>query len=95
MITIPLAVIIERHDKEVASFQCFQSCITVLLAGDGIAERTMQLIEHRGLEQEVPDTIGLTLQNLFDQIVHDLAVVAGEGPDEAGNILVALHGKRG
>ena len=38
---------------------------------------------------------GLTLQDLFDQIVHDVAVVSGECPDEPGNILLALHGERG
>ena len=34
---------------------------------------------------------GLTLQDLFDQIVHDVAVVSGECLDESGNVLVALH----
>ena len=38
---------------------------------------------------------GLSLQDLVDQIVHDVAVVAGERLNEPGNILAALHGQRG
>src|ERR687886_2041210 len=37
----------------------------------------------------------LTLEDLVDQTVHDVAVVAGEGPDQPRHILVALPGQRG
>jgi len=38
---------------------------------------------------------GTTLQNFIDQIVHDVMVVSSECPDELGNVVVTLHGKRG
>ncbi len=31
------------------------------------------------------------LQDLFDEIVHDVAVVSGESSDESGNILLTLQ----
>ena len=37
----------------------------------------------------------LTLQNLFDQIVDNVAVVAGERLSEARNIPAALNRERG
>ena len=95
VIAIPVALVIQRHDKEVASLQGLQAHAAPRLAGDGIAQRAIQPVENGGLEQEAADRFGLTLQDLFDQIVHDVPVVSSECPDEPGNILVALHGERG
>ena len=36
----------------------------------------------------------LTLQDLFDQVVDDVAVVPGEAGDEAGDVVSALHRER-
>jgi hypothetical protein len=95
VIAIPVTPIIQRDDKEVTALQGLQPRLASLLAGDGIAQWTMQAVENSGLEQEVADRAGLPLQDLFDQIVHDISVVAGEGPDELGSILPAPQGKRG
>ena len=65
------------------------------MTGDGIAQRAGHAVEDGGLEEEVADGFGLTLQDLFDEIVHDVPVVARERPDETGNVLVALHRERG
>ena len=37
---------------------------------------------------------GLALQNLFDQIVHDVPVVSSESPYEPGNVLSPPHRER-
>src|SRR6266567_6918380 len=50
VIAIPVALVIERNDKEVASLQGLQPLAAFLLAGDGIAERAMQPVENGGLE---------------------------------------------
>ena len=94
VIAVPVALVIQRNDKEVASLQGFQSRVAFLFTGDGITQRAIQPIENGGLEQESADRFGLTLQNLFDQIVHDVPVVSSEFSNEPGNVLVALHGKR-
>ena len=38
--------------------------------------------------------VGLTLQDLFDQVVDDVAVVPGEARDEAGDVVPSLHRER-
>ena len=38
--------------------------------------------------------LGLTLQDLLDQVVDDVAVVPGEARDEAGDVVAALHRER-
>ena len=81
--------------KKLPRCKASNCALAVLLAGDGIAQRAIQAVENGGLEQEAADRFGLALQDLFDQIVHDVAVVSGECLDEPGNILVSLHRQRG
>ncbi len=50
VIAIPVAVVIQRHDKEVAALQSRQPRGAFLLAGDGIAERATQPVENGGLK---------------------------------------------
>jgi len=50
VIAIPVAPVIERNDKEVASLQGLQPRVAFLLAGDGIAQRATQPVENGGLE---------------------------------------------
>ena len=38
--------------------------------------------------------VGLALQDLLDQVVDDVAVVAGEAGDEAGDVVAPLHRER-
>ena len=78
VIAIPVALVIQRNDKEVAALQGFQSRVAFLLTGDGITQRAAQPVENGGLQQEAADRFRLTLQNLFDQIVQDETVAAGE-----------------
>ena len=95
MIAIPVALIIQRHDKEVAALQGIQqrlpSCWPVTASHSGPLKRSRMAVWSKKLRTR----FGLTLQDLVDQIVHDVAVVAGESPDEPGNVLVALHRERG
>ena len=50
VIAIPVALVIQRHDKEVAALQGLQQRAAFLLAGDGIAQRATQPVENGGLE---------------------------------------------
>jgi hypothetical protein len=56
-----------------------------------IAEWAIQSIQNRRLEQEVAHPFGLTLEHLFDEIVHDIAIVASEGADELANVSAPAH----
>ena len=50
VIAIPLALVIQRNDKEVASLEGLQERVSLLLAGNGIAQRAVQPLENGGLE---------------------------------------------
>ena len=95
VISIPVALVIQWDDKQVASFQDLQHLSTVVSARDGIAKGTVEPFENRGLHQEAPDTFGLTMQDLLHQVVRDVPVIAGESRYEPRNVLYALHGERG
>ena len=94
VVAIPLAAVVERDQEQVAALQRLQHGLAAVLAGDGIAQRAAQPVQDGGLQQEVPDLVGLALQHLLDQVVDDVAVVAGEAGDEAGDVVAPLHRQR-
>ena len=95
MVAIPLAPVVQRHDKEVATIERLQPRAAVLLAGHGITQRAVEAVENGGLKEETAHGFGLALKHLFDQIVKNVAVVARESTDEGGDILMALEGEGG
>ena len=50
----------------------------------------MQSVENRGLEEKAAERCGLSLQYLFDQIVHNVAMIPCKGLDKAAYILLIL-----
>ena len=94
VIAIPAAAVVERDEEQVPSIEGLEHGLAVVLAGDGIAQRAGHAGQDRGLQQEAPDTLGLTLQDLLDQVVDDVAVVPGEARDEAGDVVSTLHRER-
>ena len=85
----------QEQTADPRALQGLQAGLAPRLASDGLAQRTIQALEDGCLEQEGAHMLGLALQNLFNQVIHDIAVIAGEGLDEPGNIVLTLHRKRG
>src|SRR5918998_351009 len=50
VVAIPVAPVIQRNDEEIAPLQGLQPSVAFFLASDGIAQRTTQPLENRGLE---------------------------------------------
>ena len=72
------------------------SCPDVGVADqNGITKRAAQAIQDGRAQQESLDAFGLLFQDFFDQVVQHEMVAAGEGFDEAGGVLMSLHGKCG
>ena len=64
VITIPMPLIIQRDDKEIHLFQGFQHRLPIDRLGcirvdDGLAQRSAQAIQDRGLQQEGAHLLGL------------------------------------
>src|SRR5918999_2811935 len=95
MVAIPLAPVVESDDEQVPSLEVLQQRLRSRLTHDRVAQRAAHAIENRGSQQEAPDVWRLGLQHLFDQVIGDVAVVAGEAIDESTNVVAPLDCKRG
>ena len=57
VVAIPLAAVVERDEEQVRPVQRLQRGLAAVLPGDGIAQRTAQPVEDRGLQQEGLDVV--------------------------------------
>ena len=95
VIAPPAAHLIQRDQEQPRPFGLFEQRLAALAAGDGVAQRAAEPLQHRGLEQEPPQLLVLPLEHLFGQVVQDVPVAAGERGHEAGGIVVSAQGQRG
>ena len=91
---IARAFVVHGDDEEVLSLQTIQHRGAVGAVGESIAERSGELVEHRGVEEEADDIVGLVLEYLTDEKVGDVAIGSRERTDELGWIGFVAHGKR-
>ena len=73
VIAIPTASVVEGDDEQVLAFQRLEHRLATALTGDRVAQRAGEQVEDRGVQQEGLRPLGLTLQDLLDQIVDDVA----------------------
>ena len=78
VIAVPVAAVVERDEEQVRPIELLERRPPAGSAGDRVAERAGQPVEHRGLQQERSDLFGLAVEHLLDEVVDDEAVVAGE-----------------
>ena len=80
--------------KRFARSSAHEHLAPVVATGDRVTQRPGQPVEHRGLQQEAANRVGLVPQHLLDQVVDDVAVVAGEAGDEAAGVLASVERQR-
>jgi hypothetical protein len=95
VVAVPLPPVVQGDDEEVGALERRQHVAAVGAAGDGVAQRAREPVEDSGVQQEPADRVGLVLQDLLDQVVHDVPVVAGEPGDEPRGVLTSAEGERG
>ena len=59
--------------------------------GNGITQGAAQAVKDGCAQQKGLNVFRLLVENFFDQIVYDVTVVAGESPDELGNVIAPAH----
>ena len=91
----PAAHLIQRDQEQPRPFGLLEQRLAALAAGDGVAQRAAEPVEHRRLEQERAQLLVLPVEHLFGQVVQDVPVAAGERGHEAGRIVVPAQGQRG
>ena len=89
VVAIPAPRVVEGDHEEVVALESLQHVGAVGPTGERVAQVAAQLGEDGGGQQERADVVGLPVEDLFDEIVQDEAVAAGERLDEAGDLAVA------
>ena len=95
VVAVPAALVVERHHEQVPALQRLQHLAAPGRLGDGVAERAGEPVQDGRAEQEVADVLGLAVEDLLDEVVHDVPVVAGEPRDEAGRVVAVAQRDRG
>jgi len=95
VIPIPATVVAQGYSEQIDPFEPLEHLLTVRLPGEGIAQRPTQAVENGGLQQEALDVGWLTAKDLFDKVIHQVAIAAGKGLDESGHIVAMLKGLEG
>jgi hypothetical protein len=88
VVAVPLPLVIEWDDEQVVALQGREHRAAAVQPGDGVAQRPGQPVEEGGAQQEFSDSVRLVLQHLLHQVVDEESVAAGEGGDEAGDVLL-------
>src|SRR4029453_18877680 len=72
VVAVPVALLVERHQEQVGSFQGVQHLLAIAAAGEHIAKWAAESLENRGLEQEASHLVRLLLEHLLGQVVKDV-----------------------
>jgi len=89
VVAVPAPLVVEGHHEQVLPFQRLDHRPAARCPGDGVAQGRSEPVQDGGGEQEVADLVGLVVEDLLDEVVHDVAVVAGEPRDERRRVLAA------
>ncbi len=95
VVAVPAPPVVERDEEQVGALERLEHRRPARAAGDRVAQRAGEPVEDGGPEEEVPDGVGLALEDLVGEVVDDVAVVARERRDERGDILASPHRDRG
>ena len=95
VIAPPAAHLIQRDQEQARPLGLLEQRLAALAAGDRVAQRAAEPLQHRGLPQERAQLLVLLLEHLLGQVVQDVPVAAGERGHERGGILVPAQRQRG
>ncbi len=87
----PAAYLIQRDQEQARPLGLLEQRLAALAAGDGVAQRAAEPLEHRGFQQERAHLLALALQHFLGQVVQDVAVAAGERRHEPGGIVLSAQ----
>ncbi|MEZ5298441.1 MAG: hypothetical protein R2697_19860 [Ilumatobacteraceae bacterium] len=94
VIPVPLASVVEGDDEQVRTVELFEHPLAVAVAGEFVAQRSAQPIEHRCRQQEAPHRGRLVIEHLVDEVVEDEPIVAGETAHERGGVVTIAERER-
>ena len=93
VVTPPAARLIERQQEQPGLLHLLEQGLAARAAGDGVAQPAAEPFQHRRLQQERLQLLGLALQYFLAQVVQDIAVAAGERGHEGGRVGLTTQGQ--
>jgi hypothetical protein len=93
VVAVPLAPIVQGDDEQVRSLERNEGVTSVVPAGKRITQRPGQSVQHGRCHEELLNRWRLMAQHFLDQVVDDVAVIAGEPGDEAAHVRAPLKGQ--
>jgi len=82
MEAVPAALLVQGNQERVGALQLLEQILAVGPAGDRVTERTAEPLQDRGLQQEPPHPVRLTVEDLLAEIVQDVPMGPGERVQE-------------
>ncbi len=93
VVSIPPATVVERNHEQIGSIERFEHRLAGTLVGYYIAQRATKPVQDGSPQQEATNLFGLTLKDLFGEVIDDVTVVSGKIGNEAGDVVSTLHRK--
>ena len=78
VIAIPLPLLIEWNDEYVAAIEGLKRCAAVVSSGEPVAKLPLQLVQHRGGDQELAGLLALASEHLLDEVVQNKSMATTE-----------------
>jgi hypothetical protein len=94
VVAVPKPLIVQRNHEQVGVLEALQRRLPIGAAGDSVAQGPAHTPEYGGFKQKGPDLFGLSMEHLFDQVVQHVAVTAGEGFYESGDVGAVAQSER-
>ena len=95
VVAVPLAPVVERDHEQVLPVEDLQRGPAAVLTRDGVAERALSRARTDVSSRNRRTALGLALQDLLDEVVDDVAVVARELLDEPADVVATLQREGG
>src|SRR6185503_14926879 len=94
VVAIPASLVVERDDEQVLTLGTLEHLLPIGASGDRVAYSGGQAIEYRRFLQKGLHWVRLVLQNVFDQVVDDVAMAPRECGDERVDVRPSAHRQR-
>ena len=86
VVAVPPPLLIEGNNEQVGALEDPEHVVSVVPAGQRVAQQAGQLAEDRRVEQEGAHLWRLAVQDLLDEIVEDEAMASGERLDDLADV---------
>src|SRR5579871_1811353 len=95
MIAIPVAFLVERHEKEIGLLQPLQRRLSVVPAGERVTERRAHPLEDRRAQQKRLNLGGLRGEHFLAEIRQYMPMAPPEGGDKLRRVRMLAQRKPG